>query len=173
MPLNLPLLPADVLLAIGEIGSVLVRVLFATFAGLCDVVAAVSCCWRVPYDERPDRNNYVSSVTSGVENGFNDLYLPPTSPTVGRVGVLCRHFTQQGRYARKQEREARKKASELHIAEKRQAREAKKPQAKADIAAAAAMKQGKPGSDKRRASKSTGSEGKTAVTSIARKPAAN
>ncbi|CAO1617200.1 unnamed protein product [Parajaminaea phylloscopi] len=118
----------NVFLALGEIGSILVRGIFTLLVGLCDVLAAASCCWRVPYDERPDRNTYVFSAASagGGNNNVNALALPPTSPAAGRIGVLRSWFTKDGREARKQERDARKRARELQVAEIRQAKVAEK-----------------------------------------------
>ncbi|KAL9935211.1 hypothetical protein V8E36_005559 [Tilletia maclaganii] len=45
-------------LAIGEIASVLVRGIFTIVVGLCDVLAAVSCCCRRPWSDRPSRGQY-------------------------------------------------------------------------------------------------------------------
>ncbi|CAD6884249.1 unnamed protein product [Tilletia controversa] len=46
------------LLAIGEIASVLVRGIFTIIVGLCDVLAAISCCCRRPWSRRPSRGPY-------------------------------------------------------------------------------------------------------------------
>lgn len=45
----------NVCLAIGEIGAVLVRGVFGILIGLLDLLAALSCCWRVPWSQRPTR----------------------------------------------------------------------------------------------------------------------
>ncbi|KAK0561068.1 hypothetical protein OC844_003415 [Tilletia horrida] len=45
-------------LAVGEIASVLVRGIFTILVGLCDVAAALSCCYRRPWSRRPARGAY-------------------------------------------------------------------------------------------------------------------
>lgn len=45
-------------LAVGEVGAILVRGVFALLVGICDVLAACACCCQVPFSERPDRNGY-------------------------------------------------------------------------------------------------------------------
>ncbi|KAE8219693.1 hypothetical protein CF319_g6658 [Tilletia indica] len=47
-----------VCLAIGEIASVLVRGVITVIVGLCDVLAALSCCYRRPWSRRPSRGPY-------------------------------------------------------------------------------------------------------------------
>lgn len=49
-------------LAIGEIGALLVRGIFALIVGICDVTAASMCCCRVPFSDRPDRDGYTYST---------------------------------------------------------------------------------------------------------------
>lgn len=69
--LTRPFAPLDVFLALGEILSVLTRGIFSVLVGICDVLAAASCCWRVPYDQRPDRGTFVYSnaITKDVGGG--------------------------------------------------------------------------------------------------------
>ncbi|PWN47352.1 hypothetical protein IE53DRAFT_254542 [Violaceomyces palustris] len=88
----------NLMLAIGEIGSVLVRGVFAIVVGLLDVLAAASCCYRVPWSERPDREFYTYS-SLGRE--------------VGGRSVLKSTFSKQARKERRQIKEARAKEREL------------------------------------------------------------
>lgn len=80
-------------MAAGEISSILVRGIFSILVSLCDVLASISCCWRVPYDERPDRQTYT----------FNTLAEPLESP---RPSLL----TRKGRELRKQQRQQKSAA---------------------------------------------------------------
>lgn len=50
------------MLAVGEVGAILVRGLFGLIVGICDVLAACMCCCRVPFAERPDRDGYTYST---------------------------------------------------------------------------------------------------------------
>lgn len=88
----------NVFLAVGEIASVLVRGIFAILVGLCDILAAISCCWRVPFSQRPDRETYTYDTLNkrvGGRHGNRSL------------------FTAQGRMEKKQEKENRKKEREF------------------------------------------------------------
>lgn len=84
---------------VGEIASVLVRGIFAVLVGLCDILAAISCCWRVPFSQRPDRETYTYDTINknvGGRHGTRNL------------------FSAQARKARKQEKENAKREKELH-----------------------------------------------------------
>lgn len=86
---------ADLCLAIGEISSILVRGIFSVLVAICDVLASVACCWRVPYDERPDRQTYQYNLAAVGK---------PVSPQ--RPSVL----TKAGRDQRAKERQEKKAA---------------------------------------------------------------
>ncbi|EPQ28916.1 uncharacterized protein PFL1_06873 [Pseudozyma flocculosa PF-1] len=114
-------------LAVGEISAVLVRALFGLVVVLCDVLAAVSCCWRVPWSERPDRSTY--------------SYDTRLLADVGGQKVLSGAFTKQGREQRRQIKEARNKERELEAEqraakrkEEKEAKEKQKAAAKAEVA---------------------------------------
>lgn len=111
---------ADVFLAVGEIGSLLVRGIFGLLVGCCDLLAAVSCCCTVPYSERPDRTSY--TVTSLNHN-------------VGRGGFYQSYFTETGRVQRTQEKLAKKKEHDLRTeqaAQEKLEKQKAKDQAKLD-----------------------------------------
>ncbi|PWZ00653.1 hypothetical protein BCV70DRAFT_160059 [Testicularia cyperi] len=93
----------NVFLALGEIGAVLVRAIFGIVISLCDLLAAISCCYRVPWSERPDRSyfNYQTNLAT------TDM------TSVGSKQVLGGVFTKEGREHRKVAKEARKKALEI------------------------------------------------------------
>ncbi|KDN47342.1 hypothetical protein K437DRAFT_255884 [Tilletiaria anomala UBC 951] len=86
------------LLAIGEIGSILIRGLFAILVGLCDILAAISCCCTVPWSQRPDRTGFSADTLSA---------------DVGRGGVFASFCTSQGRVRRQEQKLAKKKEQDL------------------------------------------------------------
>jgi hypothetical protein len=88
----------DVFLFIGEIGSLLVRGIFSFLVGLCDCLAAWSCCCQVPWAQRPNRTSY----------DFRSM-----GTNVGRGGVLASYTTKDGRAARQQVKDAKKKEAEM------------------------------------------------------------
>ena len=125
----------NVFLAIGEIGAVLVRALIGIVVSLCDLLAAVSCCYRVPWSERPDRSFYTYTTQT------TDLATTnATLATVGGKQVLSSVFTKEGREQRKEIKAARKKAAVLKSEEDAAVRTAKKEQAAKKKAEAAAEK---------------------------------
>ncbi|EST07583.1 hypothetical protein PSEUBRA_002669 [Kalmanozyma brasiliensis GHG001] len=94
----------NVFLALGEIGAVLVRGVFGIIVNLCDLLAAVSCCYRVPWSERPDRSFFsYSTNTAAVVTNQSAL------ASVGGKQVLSSVLTKEGRQLRKQIKAARKK----------------------------------------------------------------
>ncbi|KAJ9478326.1 Ribosomal DNA transcription factor [Pseudozyma hubeiensis] len=122
----------NVFLAIGEIGAVLVRAIIGIVVSLCDLLAAISCCYRVPWSERPDRSFYTYST--------NDTTMAASSnnalATVGGKQVLSSVFTKQGREQRKQIKAAKSKAAALKADQVAAARDAKKAIEKAQKEAA-------------------------------------
>ncbi|KAK0555793.1 hypothetical protein OC846_000363 [Tilletia horrida] len=56
-------------LAVGEIASVLVRGVFTIIVGLCDVLAALMCCCRRPWHDRPSRYPYDGEYTTMLNVG--------------------------------------------------------------------------------------------------------
>lgn len=125
----------NVFLAIGEIGAVLVRAIIGIVVSLCDLLAAVSCCYRVPWSERPDRSFYTYS-TNTATIAANDSALA----SVGGKQVLSSVFTKQGREQRKEIKAAKKKAAALKKEEDAAMREAKKADEAAKKVAAAQKK---------------------------------
>ncbi|PWO01066.1 hypothetical protein FA09DRAFT_335706 [Tilletiopsis washingtonensis] len=113
----------NVFLAIGEIGSILVRGIFGLLIGLCDVLAALSCCCRVPWSERPDRTSYTYHTAAS---------------NVGGRQVFA-SLTPAGRAARKQQKAAAKKEHELRIESMRAERAAAAQQTSEKPAAAATV----------------------------------
>ncbi|CAO1638707.1 unnamed protein product [Sympodiomycopsis kandeliae] len=96
----------NLFLAIGEIGSILIRGIFSILVSLCDLLASVSCCWRVPYDERPDRQTYQ----------FHNLAQPLSQP---RKSLLTKEGRAQ-RSAEKQSRRAAEQEKKLKLQEQKQ-----------------------------------------------------
>lgn len=103
----------NVFLALGEIGAVLVRAIIGIVVSLCDLLAAISCCYRVPWSERPDRSFYAYTTNAAAVNTNGNS----TLATVGGKQGLSSVFTKQGREQRKQMNAARKKAAALKAEE--------------------------------------------------------
>ncbi|CDR99197.1 uncharacterized protein SPSC_02866 [Sporisorium scitamineum] len=122
----------NVFLALGEIGAVLVRAMFGIVISLCDLLAAISCCYRVPWDQRPDRAFYTFSAntTTAAVTSSNTL------SDVGGKQVLSSVFTKEGRQQRKQVKAAKDKAAAIKAEEVAAARSAKKAEAEAQKKAA-------------------------------------
>jgi hypothetical protein len=81
----------NVFLAIGEIGSILVRGIFGLLIGLCDVLAALSCCCRVPWSEvRGGRGGACVMLLSAMQ-----CFASRT--TVHRQGPCCWYLVQEAR----------------------------------------------------------------------------
>ncbi|CBQ71829.1 conserved hypothetical protein [Sporisorium reilianum SRZ2] len=123
----------NVFLALGEIGAVLVRAIFGIVVSLCDLLAAISCCYRVPWSERPDRSFYTfqtNTTTTAAVTSSNAL------SDVGGKQVLSSVFTKQGREQRKQIKAAKDKEAALKAEEVTAARSAKKAEVEAQKKAA-------------------------------------
>ncbi|SJX61701.1 uncharacterized protein SRS1_12685 [Sporisorium reilianum f. sp. reilianum] len=124
----------NVFLALGEIGAVLVRAIFGIVVSLCDLLAAISCCYRVPWSERPDRSFYTfqtnTTTTTAAVTSSNAL------SDVGGKQVLSSVFTKQGREQRKQIKAAKDKEAALKAEEVTAARSAKKAEVEAQKKAA-------------------------------------
>ncbi|CEH19386.1 hypothetical protein CBOM_06714 [Ceraceosorus bombacis] len=131
-------------LAIGEISSILIRGIFSLLIGLCDVLAAISCCCRVPYSERPGRSGYTyDTVLLADSPPF--LRGAPAAVSVpaasSGTGVLRSVFTKQGRQHRKDARAAKAQneaARKKEAAIKKEAQDAEKAAAKQKAADAKA-----------------------------------
>lgn len=124
----------NVFLALGEIGAVLVRAVIGIVVSLCDLLAAISCCYRVPWSERPDRTSFTfvsTSNTTATVTSSNAL------SDVGGKHVLSSVFTKEGREQRKQLKAAKDKAAAARGAKKAEA-EAQKKAAKEEKEKAAA-----------------------------------
>jgi hypothetical protein len=131
----------NVFLAVGEISAVLVRALFGIVVSLCDLLAAISCCCRVPWSERPDRAYYSYSAPTTHAIATTN---PAALSTIGGKQVLSSVFTKEGREQRKQIKTARKKEAELKAEQDASTRAAKKDEeAKKKAAANAEKKQAK------------------------------
>lgn len=116
----------NVFLAVGEIGAVLVRGLIGLVVSLCDLLAAVSCCYRVPWSERPDRSFYTYTTQT------TDLAITNTTlASVGGKQVLSSVFTKEGREQRKENKAAKRKAALLKTEEGAAARSTNKTEAEA------------------------------------------
>ncbi|UZJ56982.1 hypothetical protein CBS101457_006302 [Exobasidium rhododendri] len=63
-------LSSTAFLALGEVGSLLVRGVFGLVVGICDILAACMCCCRVPFSDRPDRDGY--TYTTLATNTFSN-----------------------------------------------------------------------------------------------------
>ncbi|TKY86770.1 hypothetical protein EX895_004410 [Sporisorium graminicola] len=123
----------NVFLAVGEIGAVLVRGIFGIVVSLCDLLAAISCCYRVPWSERPDRATYTFVATN------NATAAVTTSNALSDVGgkqVLSSVFTKQGREQRKQIKAAKHKLAAIKAEEVAAARNSKKAEVEAQKKAA-------------------------------------
>lgn len=92
---------ADLLLAIADIGVVLIRGVIAVLVSLCDLLASCACCYRVPWDERPDRDTYTYSTV-----------MKASAAQQHRRGPFW-WATKQGRMEVKQEKAARKRQRQL------------------------------------------------------------
>ncbi|KAN0063229.1 hypothetical protein ACQY0O_004393 [Thecaphora frezii] len=103
----------EICLALGEISAVVVRAVFGLFVTFFDILATISCCWRVPWDERPDRSTYV--------------YRAEVLSDVGGKKVLSSRFTREGRAQRRQIKAAKKKELELEAEAKAAARKTEEP----------------------------------------------
>lgn len=99
----------NVCLAMGEIGAVLVRAVVGILVSLCDCLAAVSCCYRVPWSERPDRSDFIFTAQT-TELAANNT---STLASVGGKRVLWSTFTKEGREQKRQIKAASKKVKEL------------------------------------------------------------
>ncbi|GAC96361.1 ribosomal DNA transcription factor [Pseudozyma hubeiensis SY62] len=128
----------NVFLAIGEIGAVLVRAIIGIVVSLCDLLAAISCCYRVPWSERPDRSFYTYSTNTTTMVASSNSALA----TVGGKQVLSSVFTKEGREQRKQIKAARIKAAALKAEQVAAARDAKKAEGDAQKKAAGTEKKG-------------------------------
>lgn len=53
----------NVCLALGEVAAVLVRGVVGLLVGLLDLLAALACCWRVPWSQRPTGTMLVLPAT--------------------------------------------------------------------------------------------------------------
>ena len=113
----------NVFLAVGEMGAVLVRPCSASWSAFVIFFAAISCCYRVPWSERPDRSFYTYSThsTKAVATSSSKALA-----SVGGKQVLSSVFTKEGREQRKQVKAAKKKAAALHTEQVAAARSAKK-----------------------------------------------
>ncbi|SPO23102.1 uncharacterized protein UTRI_01780 [Ustilago trichophora] len=151
----------NVFLAIGEIGAVLVRAVIGIVVSLCDLLAAISCCYRVPWSERPDRSFY----TYGAAN-TNLASTNTTLATVGGKQVLSSVFTKEGREQRKEIKAARKKAAVLKAEEDAAVRFVKKEEEAKKKAEATAQKQ-KAKEDKEKAALKATEEKKAAAAAEA------
>ncbi|SNX83277.1 uncharacterized protein MEPE_01984 [Melanopsichium pennsylvanicum] len=150
----------NVFLAIGEVGAVLVRGIIGIVVTLCDLLAAISCCYRVPWSERPDRSFYTYTVTNTVPEGANTMLTQ-----VGSKQVLSNLFTKEGREQRKQITEARKKAVALEAEEDAAVRSAKK-QEEVEKAAKADAEKREAGDEKERAALKAEEEKKAAAVKV-------
>lgn len=121
----------NVFLALGEIGAVLVRGVIGVIVTLCDLLAATSCCYRVPWSERPDRSSFTYSTnTTAVVTNKGAL------AAVGGKQVLSSLFTKEGREQRKQVKAVKKKARALKQEESAAAKCAKDADEETEKAAA-------------------------------------
>ncbi|CCF53571.1 hypothetical protein NDA11_000350 [Ustilago hordei] len=102
-------------LAVGEIGAVLSRALIGIVVSLCDFLAAISCCYRVPWSQRPDRSffTYSSLTYSSQDNTQLATTNSSTLASVGGKQVLSSLLTKQGREQREEIKAARKKAAKV------------------------------------------------------------
>lgn len=112
----------NVFLAVGEIGAVLVRAIIGIVVSLCDLLAAISCCYRVPWSERPDRSSFTYSAQTTQLAAANTS----TLASVGGKQVLSSVFTKEGREQRREIKAARKKAAELKAQDDAVVKNAKK-----------------------------------------------
>ena len=112
----------NLFLALGEIGAVLTRGIIGIIVGLCDVLAATSCCCRVPWSDRPDRSTYTFAATQTT----NAVVTESPLATIGGKHVLASVFTKEGREQRQEIKAAKKKAAELKAEEDAVVRSAKK-----------------------------------------------
>lgn len=102
-------------LAVGEIGAVLSRALIGIVVSLCDLLAAISCCYRVPWSQRPDRSffTYSSLTYSSQDNTQLATTNSSTMASVGGKQVLSSLLTKQGREQREEIKAARQKAAKV------------------------------------------------------------
>ncbi|SAM80350.1 uncharacterized protein UBRO_02397 [Ustilago bromivora] len=102
-------------LAVGEIGAVLSRALIGIVVSLCDLLAAISCCYRVPWSQRPDRSffTYSSLTYSSQDNTQLATTNSSTLASVGGKQVLSSLLTKQGREQREEIKAARKKTAKV------------------------------------------------------------
>ncbi|SPC66866.1 uncharacterized protein UHOD_02397 [Ustilago sp. UG-2017b] len=119
-------------LAVGEIGAVLSRALIGIVVSLCDLLAAISCCYRVPWSQRPDRSffTYSSHTYSSQDNTQLATTNSSTLASVGGKQVLSSLLTKQGREQREEIKAARKKAAKVKAEKDAVVRIAKKEEAK-------------------------------------------
>ncbi|KAJ1027454.1 hypothetical protein NDA18_003460 [Ustilago nuda] len=97
-------------LAVGEIGAVLSRALIGIVVSLCDLLAAISCCYRVPWSQRPDRSFFTYSSQDNTQLATTNS---STLASVGGKQVLSSLLTKQGREQREEIKAARKKAAKV------------------------------------------------------------
>ncbi|PWN25762.1 hypothetical protein BDZ90DRAFT_61982 [Jaminaea rosea] len=109
----------NVFLLLGEILSVLTRGIFTLLVGICDILAAASCCCRVPYDQRPDRGTFV--------------YSNAITKDVGGNKVLNKMVISQADRAK--QREDKLKKTEAALEKQRDAKESEDDKATSESAA--------------------------------------